>query len=429
MEVKENIDVHSEEMQDLLGEIPNWTIRWGITVVLTFLIIILFLSWFIRYPDLIEGRAVLTTQNPPIKLFSNSSGKVKKIFVSDTSIVNKGGFIAEIESQTSYKDVFFLNSLIDEVDIFLEDSTKKIDVKNKIVLGEIQEEYNKLVNGINDYKELRKRDNYYLKSINNLNIQIKNQKSLQTINFNQSKLLNNQIIGAKDRFNVNKRLFDKGVISKMDLIKEKEIYSQKVNELELSKKQKVQTEISISNYKKELDDFSFQFNELKRRTKSAIKQSLGNIKNFIDRWEQVYIISSPLDGKVSFLIDLKENQFVNSGAALFAVIPNDSDYKVTVNIPSNGFGKIRVGQKVRLKLDNFQYEDYGYLIGSINKLSVLPVNNFYRVEVRLDKGLITNFNKKINYTPEMTGTAEIITEDLRLFQRFIKNFRQLFDRN
>ena len=45
----------------------------------------------------------------------------------------------------------------------------------------------------------------------------------------------------------------------------------------------------------------------------------------------------------------------------------------------------------------------------------------------LDK-LITSYNKEIEFKQEMRGTAEIITEDLRLIQRFFYQFNKIIKR-
>ena len=41
------------------------------------------------------------------------------------------------------------------------------------------------------------------------------------------------------------------------------------------------------------------------------------------------------------------------------------------------------------------------------------------VEIELKKALITNYNKSLPFSQEMTGSAEIITEDMRLLERLI----------
>jgi len=42
--------------------------------------------------------------------------------------------------------------------------------------------------------------------------------------------------------------------------------------------------------------------------------------------------------------------------------------------------------------------------------------------------LVTSYNKEIPFKQEMRGTAEIITEDLRLIERFFYQFKELVSR-
>jgi HlyD family secretion protein len=43
----------------------------------------------------------------------------------------------------------------------------------------------------------------------------------------------------------------------------------------------------------------------------------------------------------------------------------------------------------------------------------------YLLEVEFPNNLITNYGKELTFSQEMTGSAEIITEDLRLLDRFL----------
>ena len=43
--------------------------------------------------------------------------------------------------------------------------------------------------------------------------------------------------------------------------------------------------------------------------------------------------------------------------------------------------------------------------------------------------MITSYNKDIEFKQEMRGAAEIITEDLRLIERFFYQFREVLNRN
>ena len=48
-----NIELRSEEVQEILEATPNWMIRWGNILVLTLIIMLFFISWFVKYPDII----------------------------------------------------------------------------------------------------------------------------------------------------------------------------------------------------------------------------------------------------------------------------------------------------------------------------------------------------------------------------------------
>ena len=81
-----------------------------------------------------------------------------------------------------------------------------------------------------------------------------------------------------------------------------------------------------------------------------------------------------------------------------------------------------------IRLQNFPDDEFGVLSGKVDNISQSPDNNgLYIIEVGLADKLITNYNKEIDFTQEMSGTAEIITEDLRLLERFFYQLRGLFN--
>jgi hypothetical protein len=50
------------------------------------------------------------------------------------------------------------------------------------------------------------------------------------------------------------------------------------------------------------------------------------------------------------------------------------------------------------------------------------------IDVSLPNGLQTSYKKQIVFQQEMTGTADIVTEDLRLIERLLYQFRAIFKR-
>ena len=50
-----DIELRSEEVQDILTRVPHWMIRWGNIVVLLVLFSMMFGAFFIKYPDYCFG--------------------------------------------------------------------------------------------------------------------------------------------------------------------------------------------------------------------------------------------------------------------------------------------------------------------------------------------------------------------------------------
>ena len=56
---------HSEEAQQILGRIPSWIIRWGVTVIFAVFALILIGCCIIKYPERVTATVTITTGNSP----------------------------------------------------------------------------------------------------------------------------------------------------------------------------------------------------------------------------------------------------------------------------------------------------------------------------------------------------------------------------
>ena len=94
-------------------------------------------------------------------------------------------------------------------------------------------------------------------------------------------------------------------------------------------------------------------------------------------------------------------------------------------MPVQNSGKLKTGQTVNIKLNNYLYQEYGMLKGVVKTISLMPQNENYSVEVSLPSQLLTTYQKKLDYKEEMQGTADIITEELSVLDRVFYQFRKL----
>jgi HlyD family type I secretion membrane fusion protein len=434
MPENKEIEIRSDEVQEILSLTPNWMIRWGITSIFFLILILIGISYFVKYPDVIKGSILVTTEVPPVKLVSKTNGQLTQILVKNGEKVKENDIIADIESPLTDSAISYLKQVISSIQLAIDDSkNSKINFENELTFGEVQAEYGQLKKTYNEYYQFIS-DSHRKKQINSLKRQITNYDKLGMISNRQLKLTEQDLKNGEEKFQSEKKLYEKGVISKMEFFEKQTALNQNKQQVENLKKIYVQNQITISDLKKQLVDLEYETNEKKRTLKESIEISCNNIQNYLNTWQQNYRIIASFDGTVSYLTTLNENQFVTAGTNLFAIVPNNNEYIGTVQIPSQGFGKVKVGQTVHIKLDNYPYNEFGQLEGVVKEISLIPSivgeqkQSVYLAKVSLTKGLKTTYKKELEFKPEMSGTAEIVTEDLRLIERIFNQFRKIMDK-
>ncbi len=421
------IELRSEEVQDILTKIPHWIIRWGSLVVLIILLLLFLVSWMVKYPDIITTEIIITTQIPPEKLEAKTSGKIQTILIDDKAIVNVNTPLAVIENSANYKDVFLLKVITDTIS--LTNSKFPFDKLQAAQLGEIensfamfQKEYiaSELNKQLQPYKVESSAQNFEAKQLSDRLQLLEGQKE---INQSELQLLKTDV----ERY---EKLFKKGVISAQEIEKQRLIYLQ-----------------AEKNYKSLLSSISqlkSSLNELNRSSKTTIinesttsinlersvMQSFYQLKKAIKDWELNYVFRSSVKGTVSFLQIWSENQTINAGENMFAIIPStEKGYIGKVKAVAQNSGKLKIGQKVNIRLANYPDREFGVIEGKLKTISLTPdKEGNLLLDIELPNGLQTSYKKQVNFQQEMTGTADIITEDLRLLERLLYQFRDVFRR-
>lgn len=422
------IEIRSDEVQEILSHVPNWMIRWGISLIFGIIALFLFLAWLIKYPDVIKGTTTLTTAEPPIKLVAKSAGEIEFLKYKENTVIKQGQVIATIKSTLSDSSREFLTlELVKIRQAYISNSLEKLQLApTELVFGDVQNNVSALTTALKNYQYLINEDNTAF-NIANVSKQINNQKALQQFISKQLSSSRKLLSNAENKFKSDKTLYEKGIISQAEFFDRERTYEIAINEINNLEKSKISTAISITDLEKQRNDLKFTFEQKRKALLLEIETQLSTIENSLQTWTRTYQLTAPINGKLSYLQILSENQFIESGKSLFAIIPSNQSYIAQLKIPKSGYGKVKTGQKVMLKIDNFPAHEYGQLVGKVESVSLIANEENYLVKVALSNGLKTTYNKELNYTPEMGGTAEIITEDLRITDRIFNQFRKIFD--
>jgi multidrug resistance efflux pump len=425
----QDIEIRSEEVQEILTKVPNWMIRWGNTLFLFLIVMLLALSWLVKYPDIITSEAIITTEIPPQKEFASVTGKIDTLFVEDTQNVIESETLAIIENTANYSDVFFLKSIVDTIKVQKTSFIFPIDKLPILFLGDIETSYALFENNYINYLLNKELDPFSNEAIANkittseLTRRLNNIQSQKTLNkreleFNQKDL---------ER---SKSLFNKGVISK------KEYETKQIEYLRAERNYKNMTAAisqvreAISNSKRTSKGTEISRIREEMTLLKNVIQSFNQLKKSIKDWEMLYVLSAKINGKVSFLNYWSQNQTVNQGDIVFTIIPTENAaFIAKLKTPAQNLGKVKIGQIVNIKLRNYPDYEFGVLKGTVHHISEISTKDgFYTIDVSLPEKLITSYDKEIEFKQEMRGTADIVTEDLRLIQRFFYQFNKIMKR-
>lgn len=422
------IEIRSEEVQDVLGASPRWIVRAGISVILLVVVSLLIGSWFFRYPDIIQSEITITTQNPPASIQAMNSGKITDILVKESDKVQKQQIIAIIENTANFQDVILL-----EIQLRNFVNIQDFQDTNQYSLGEIQPYYSSFQRLLKDYKSFLELD-YYNNKIESTEKQIKDFKIYYNRLWEQRNMKEQELKIAEMQFERDKKLFEKNVYSKSDYEKAEKTYLQEKLSFENIRSTLANTQMQINQLDQQILDLQLQKSKEEQSQVIALEEAAQNLNTQIKQWKLRYLIIAPISGNVTFTKIWSENQNVQTGEIVATIIPNEATNIIgKVAIPSAGVGKVKEGQTVNIKLNNFPYMEFGILKGTIRNISLVPIQSengaIYTAEVELSDSLISNYGKQLKFSQQMTGTAEIITDDLRLLERFFNPLKAIWKKN
>lgn len=415
----------SEDIQTLMKKTPSWTLRRGNTITVLVLILLLNLTWIIKYPDVIKGKALITTSIPPEKHFSRVFGKIDTLLVKNHDEVSAGDIIAIIQSTANYKDILLLQSILDTFNIHNQDFSSILGYLSIADLGSLEIAYADFENSLLDYElnSLYAPGNTKIKAKGSSIIDIENKLFALQLQKSQQQEETEFFKKNIDRYS---NLYQKGVVSLSE-------YESKQIEYLNSKKRLAniisdinETKEFRNNAKVDFIDSDFSLKRQDKLLRNNLFQAYNKLRASILEWKRNYIITSSMDGTVSLNNFWSSNKTVNKGDLVCVILPNNTEYLIRIKTLERGLGKIKEGFKVNIDLHNYPAYENGYLLCEVSNIPVFPEEDgSYVINAIPINGLSTTYKKKIIFTQEMKGNAEIITNKTSLAERLFFSMKSL----
>lgn len=424
----------TEEVTDIIERMPH-TFAKRITILVCFIVaLIIFFGYVVKYPDVVTGEATISAEQSPLQLVAAQSGRLRINRIKSQDPISAGQLLAWIDNPAD-------PVLIQQIKLLVQQATLPTSGASKLYarlpknlhLGDLTAPYSSFLSGIKqlaDYQDNRLYD--------------KQKRSLSKILQEQQRAL--VTLREKEQLSLRNLALSDKFLERDSILLAKKIISQAEYEQSIASRINVEDQVKsslrnsgsireqISGTENSIQETQITKSERELQLDLEVLTSFNNLIDKISLWEKQYLIQSPINGKAQFLKFWNENQFVQAGEPIFSIVPKENNTLGKVLLPVSGAGKVKVGQEVIVKLADYPYMEYGYIKATVRDIAMVssPVSkgdgtsmDSYQVTLNFPKELVTNYGTALDFRFESKGTAEIITKDRRLIERFFDNLKYI----
>jgi HlyD family secretion protein len=425
---------HNDNINYLLKRKLSFMLQYGMSLLFLLGVAVLASLYFIKAPDTLEGKFVLSSSNPPKNMVAKVNGRIVEKLVGDESKVNKGDVLLIIESVANEKEINNLESGLNHVQFLCDsnmlESLTYIGTESYQRLGEIQQVYEQFKKSNNELY-LALTSGQYLQEKNIINKRLSNLKQTRYNLINQKQIYEREYALANETWQADSLLDQQHSITK--------------TELRNTESARLQRKLSLSNLQQNLLNNETAINDIEQQLltlekniaqqKNVFVQSYSVLKAAIADWKSKYLFIAPFNGTISLPKNIFEGLNLQAGEPVLYIIPDSSDWLCEVLIPQQNFGKISIGQRAILKFDSYNFEEFGVTEGRVKTVSATPQEvksnegnqNMFLVQIAIDSSLTTTYHKTIQPRYGLSGTATIALDDKSLLEKlFLDRFKSLF---
>ncbi len=429
--LKNTFSDYGNEISEIISHRPPLIVRWGTVYFLILILLIAVISWYIQYPDIVVTRAKLNCLNAPKQVVPRTEGKLISILVKENEMVKAGQELGNMETIAHPPSVKELEQIIDTISVLVNSNrtdemlsfSTEFNERFNSQLGELQLPFQTFMQSYNSFREFL-HNGYFLRKKKMLQADLSYSEQLNGILHSQKQLLQQDVSLSNETFSANESLAKEKVISSFDYRNEKSKLISKQLTVPQINAAIVSNEALQNEKKKEIAELENQIIV----QKNSFIQALQTLKSQVAAWDYKFILRAPVDGNIAYIGFIQEKQEVKSGQPLFYIQPPNSSYYVEITIPQYNFGKVKQGQDVLLKFQAYPFEQYGSVVGTVTFINSLPTDSGYIAKVQLKDGLITTYKKNLPYRNGLMAEADIVTDNLRLLERFYYNLSKTFQR-
>jgi HlyD family secretion protein len=440
----------------LIAVPPSQLARNVIPTLLVFVCVMVILSWVVPINEVVEGYGAVATNANVEVINPVETAIVKSISVIAGQRVKKGDILAELDPTFAQSDLGSLQAQFDADQANTE--RMRAEVSNKPYVPSRHTSY-----AANSVKEYQQDEAQFQSTIESYDTKIKSLEAalaLQQANlaeYQPESVIADQVMAKRAE------LFKDNVGSQLDLMSAQTQSDELRREVATTKQAVAGAKQDLASMKAERDAYLQSFYAQAAQALGSDAATMDDAASQISKdslLRKLVTLRADRDGSVLTVADVTPGTVMQSGEQLITIQPDDSKLIAQVDFPAEMSGDLRVGQKVAIKFQSYNYTTYGEAWGTLQTLtegSFLPgqvqqsyqtgvsggpqsptsgqtslpstqvvTGLFYQANVTIDKYAMRGVPANFKASPGMAITADCITGERNLLKMIVQRVLPAF---
>ncbi|MEO0441855.1 MAG: HlyD family type I secretion periplasmic adaptor subunit [Pseudomonadota bacterium] len=230
-------------------------------------------------------------------------------------------------------------------------------------------------------------------------------------------------------------LADKGYFSKLRLLEFDQLRVEHIQNIEVQRANAAQARAAIGNLQAQIARLrqSFGRGAIAEMAEAEDRSALAGAElQKSARRREFQQIRSPVDGTVQQLTLTTIGGVVQPAEPIMVIVPDDAEVQVNAQILNKDVGFIFEGQPVRVKLEAYNFTDYGLIEGVVDNISRDAIQDenlglVYATRIRLNKRHLMVNGVQQPIGPGLAVQAEIKTGERRIIQYLLSPLAKTMD--
>lgn len=374
-----------------------------------------------------SGKVIPSSQ---LQIIQNLEGGIlAELFIEEGDIVNKGDILLRIDD-TNFSSTLRENRA----------RRDSLTAQLRRLEAEVTENENINFSGINDKKAIKAEKDLFLakknKYLSSLSVLERQQKQKEQ----EIKELEGQITNLKyslslanEEKNILKPMVEKGVTSKIELIRTERQVAELKQALDSSILALPRVKSMFEESKKRINEHRAIFISEGRKELSQIRlklavieESLNTVKDRVQRTE----VKSPVYGTIKRILINTVGGVIQPGMNLVEIVPLEDSLLIEAKVKPADVGFLRPGQKAKVRLTAYDFGSYGTLEGELENISADAIvdeygESYFQIIVKTSNSFFSKKNKKLPIIPGMVAEVDILTGKRTILEYFLDPVKKI----